>query len=88
MLTDLRDFLRKLDEWHCPSIGEIPFRAIYIEEVWAFDDFDTILPLVTVILLLIVLSCRAVYGDWGIAWNVGCFFATLATIVLMNKTKE
>lgn len=24
---------RKLDEGHCPSLGEIPFRAIYIEEV-------------------------------------------------------
>ncbi|KAM3549242.1 hypothetical protein MY1884_008827 [Beauveria asiatica] len=26
------DVENRLDEWHCPSLGELPFRAIHIEE--------------------------------------------------------
>lgn len=28
------DVENRLDEWHCPSLGELPFRAIHIEAVW------------------------------------------------------
>lgn len=72
------DVVNRLNEWHCPSLGELPFRAIYIEETWIFSDFAVTLPLVAAVLLLVILVCKFLYGDWGIAWNVGCFFATLA----------
>lgn len=70
--------LKRLNTWHCPSLGELPFRAIFIEEGWIFSDFTISLPVVAAGLLLIILGCKFAYGDWGVAWNVGCFFATLA----------
>ena len=83
--TSLRELLQKLDEWHNPSLGEISFRAIYIEDAWVSDELGVALPLVTATILGIVLACKFVYGDWGIAWNVGCFFAALAAIPLGTR---
>lgn len=83
--TSLRELLQKLNEWHNPSLGEISFKAIYIEDAWTFDELGVALPLVMATMLGIVLACKFVYGDWGIAWNVGCFFATLAAIPLRTR---
>lgn len=84
-LVILRDLLQLIDEWNCPSLGMIRFRAILIEETWALDNFGFTFSLVTICILCLVIGCKFAYGDWGIAWNVGCFFATLVTLVLMKR---
>ncbi|CEJ91871.1 hypothetical protein VHEMI07558 [[Torrubiella] hemipterigena] len=53
-----RGVLKRLNTWHCPSLGELPFRAIFIEEGWIFSDFTISLPMVAAGLLLIVLGCK------------------------------
>lgn len=80
--------VNRLDEWHYPSLGELPFRAIFIEENWTFSGFTVTLPLAVAVLLLTILGCKFVYGDWGIAWNVGCFFATLAVAVIKERERS
>ena len=32
-------------------------------------------------LFLTVLGARLLYDDWGVAWNVGCFFVALVALL-------
>lgn len=75
-----RDILSEVRCWHCPSVAELKFRGLMIEEGWDLHSKHIILPLTTTALLLIVVGARLLYGDWGIAWNVGCFFVALVAL--------
>ncbi len=79
-----RDILSKLEGWHCPKLGELQFHALMIDEDWVPNLQQKVLPfMVTVIFLMVVVGAKLVYGDWGTAWNVGCFLVSLATLLWM-----
>jgi hypothetical protein len=78
-----RDILMKLDCWHRPKLGELPFRGLRIEEGWQLDSRHVVLPLAVTGFFLMVTSARLVYGDWGTAWNAGGFLVTLVTLLWM-----
>src|SRR3954449_11636047 len=75
-----RDILSMLEGWHCPKLGELHFRALMIDEGRTPDSQHMVLPLTVAVIFLIVVSARLVFGDWGTAWNVGCFLVALATL--------
>jgi hypothetical protein len=79
-------FLKMLNEWHCPSLGELSFQAIYIHQTVPLSSSVVTICTATMVLLCLVLACWLVHGDWTIAWSVGCFFATLAAILLVNHS--
>ena len=86
MLTDLiitRDIISELESWHCPKLGELEFRGLRIEEGWKSESLHVVLSLTTLIFFLVVVVAKLVYGDWGIAWNVGSFLVALATLLWM-----
>ncbi|KFY29419.1 hypothetical protein V493_02375 [Pseudogymnoascus sp. VKM F-4281 (FW-2241)] len=66
---------------HCPSLGQLVFRGLHIEDGWTFDATipAIFMPLAAVVSILIVLIAWLVYGDWGVAWNVGACFIPLLT---------
>ncbi|KAJ6018492.1 hypothetical protein N7522_001956 [Penicillium canescens] len=74
------DVLGKLNEWHCSELRELRFRGIIISEGWRISAQPMLLSLTVTILLIIVVAAKFTFYDWGTAWNIGCFFATLTTI--------
>jgi len=68
---------------YCPSLGQLVFRGLRIEDGWTFDSTMPIIfmPLAVVASVLIVFFARLIFGDWGVAWNVGaCFVPLLAGV--------
>jgi hypothetical protein len=72
-----RDILRKIKSWHCPALGELKFPGLVIKEGCDLHSQHIALPLIMTVLCLIIFGARLLYGDWSIAWNVGCFFVAL-----------
>lgn len=64
---------------HCPSLGQLVFRGLRIEDDWTFNSaVPTIfMALAVVASALIVLFARLIFGDWAVAWNVGACFVPL-----------
>ena len=61
-----------------------------IREDWKFDSNRLVLPLIATVLTFMVLGAKLIYGDWGIAWNVGSYLVALASllIVIMRDRTE
>lgn len=78
-----RDILSKLERWYCPKLGELQFRALIIDEDRTPGSQYVVLPLTMTVIFLIVVGAKLAYGDWGTAWNVGCFLVALATLFWM-----
>ncbi|KAL3456035.1 hypothetical protein BJX64DRAFT_271353 [Aspergillus heterothallicus] len=74
-----RDLLSALDSWHVPDLRELQFSAIRIEERWRFSP-RLVSASVLLVLLVIIISSRLVYGDWGIAYSAGNFFVALGAV--------
>jgi hypothetical protein len=72
--------IRDQYQWkYCASLGQLVFRGLHIEDGWTFDAIISaiFMPLAAVASMLIVLVAWLIYGDWGVAWNVGaCFVPT------------
>ncbi|GIJ86674.1 hypothetical protein Asppvi_005566 [Aspergillus pseudoviridinutans] len=77
------DVLRRFDEWHCPELGELRFHGVRIQEDWEFSLRNIVLPFVVSLLFVLVVVAKLTFGDWATAWNVGCFFVALATLLWM-----
>jgi hypothetical protein len=62
-----------------PSLGQLVFRGLRIEDGWTFDStMRTIFMVLAVVALaLIVFFARLIFEDWGVAWNVGACFIPL-----------
>ena len=75
--------LRKLDRWHVPDLSEIPFQALLITEGWDLGAQSTVILLTASFFFLLVVFSKIIYNDWGILWNVACFFVSLAGLILM-----
>ncbi|PMD37950.1 hypothetical protein L207DRAFT_431552 [Hyaloscypha variabilis F] len=75
--------LSKLESWHCPKLGELQFRALIIDEDRTRGSQCVVLLLTVVVIFLMVAGAKLAYGDWGTAWNVGCFLVALATLLWM-----
>jgi hypothetical protein len=62
-------------------LGQLVFRGLHIEDSWTFDTTipAIFMPLAAVVSVLIVLVAWLIYGDWGVAWNVGACFIPLLT---------
>jgi len=78
-----RDILSKLESWHCPKLGELQFRALIIDEDRTRGSQRVVLLLTVMVIFLMVVGAKLAYGDWGTAWNVGCFLVALATLLWM-----
>ncbi|GFF40216.1 hypothetical protein IFM61606_06038 [Aspergillus udagawae] len=77
------DILRKFDDLHCPELSELQFRGIRIREDWELSSQHIALPLAVTLLFVMVVVAKLTFGDWATAWNVGCFFVALATLLWM-----
>lgn len=77
-----RDVLAEVHRWHYPSVAELRFRGLLIEDGWGPHLHRMILFLATIVLLLMVVGARFMYGDWGVAWTVGCFIVALAGLCM------
>ena len=75
-----RDILSEVRVWHRPSVGELKFRGMLIQEGWDPPSLHVVLPMTAAALLLTVIGARLAYGDWSIAWNVGSFFIALVAL--------
>jgi hypothetical protein len=78
-----RDLLFELNIEHCPELRSLQFRGLLVDEGWECNRYHIIWPLSVTALLLAVTAARYLYGDWGIAWNVGSFLVALATFSWM-----
>lgn len=72
-----RDILLKMNEWHCPKLRELRFRGIMIREDWKIDSKHIIFSMAVSLLFFMVIAAKFIFGDWGTAWTVGCFFLSL-----------
>ncbi|EPS31198.1 hypothetical protein PDE_06153 [Penicillium oxalicum 114-2] len=63
-----------LYSWHCPELRELEYQAVLLDDNW--EDILRWLagPLTILVPLMTVLIAQYIFGDWGTAWNVGCFF--------------
>jgi hypothetical protein len=75
-----RDLLNKLDRWNRPGLGDLKFRGLIIKEGWDVDSQRKLLPSTIMVLFLVVLAARFLFGDWGVAWTVGSFFVGLVAV--------
>ncbi|KAG4432540.1 hypothetical protein IFR05_011975 [Cadophora sp. M221] len=74
--------IRAQYEWkYRASLGQLVFRGLHIEDGWTFDATTTaiFMLLASVVSILIVPIEWLIYGDWGVAWNVGTCFIPLLT---------
>ncbi len=78
-----RDILRMRNAFYRPELGELEFWGLRVEERWNYDSQCMVLPLFTTLSLLIVGVSRLIYGDWDIAWNVGCYFVGLISVLML-----
>jgi hypothetical protein len=81
-----RNILSKLQFWHCPDLGELPFKALMIDDGLESSSQQVVLLLTVAVCFIIVIGAKLVFGDWGTAWNVGCFLVALATLSRMWVT--
>jgi hypothetical protein len=81
-----RNILSKLQVWHCPDLGELPFKALMIDDGLESSSQQIVLLLTVAVCFIIVIGAKLVFGDWGTAWNVGCFIVALATLSWMWVT--
>ena len=54
-----------------------------ISEGWKIDSQHVVLPLTATVFFPMVVVAKVVYGDWGTAFNAGCFLVGLATLLSM-----
>ncbi|KAH7323088.1 hypothetical protein B0I35DRAFT_427074 [Stachybotrys elegans] len=78
-----RDVLAKLDTWHCPDVGELPFNGLSVDVSWTPHLHYILIPSIVSLLMLLVLGARLVYGDWDIAWAVGSFLIALISFFVV-----
>lgn len=76
-----RDILGEMNEWHCPKLRELRFRGIMIREDWKTDSKHAVFSLAMSLLFFMVIAAKFIFGDWGTAWTVGCFFLSLASFL-------
>ena len=81
-----RNILWKLQAWHRPDFGELPFKALMIDDGLESSSQQIVLLLTVAVCFIIVIGAKLVFGDWGTAWNVGCFIVALATLSWMWGT--
>lgn len=77
--------MEKLDLWHCPSLGELPFRGLLIEEGWLSGASNALMALPVLGCISIVLGSKLIFHDWDTAWTVGGVFVAL-TVLLCGGT--
>ena len=78
-----RDILSKLENWHCPKLGELQFRALIIDEDRKHGSQHVVLLLTMMVIFMLLVGAKLAFGDWGTTWNVGCFLVALATFLWM-----
>jgi ABC-type transport system involved in cytochrome bd biosynthesis fused ATPase/permease subunit len=54
-----------------------------IREDWEFNSQHIVFPLAVTLLFVLVVVSKLTFGDWATAWNIGCFFVALATLLWM-----
>jgi hypothetical protein len=64
-----------------PSLGDIPYRALLVEEGWADGVGHVALFGAVVALLAAVFLSRAVFGSWEVALAAGSFAAAVVGLV-------
>jgi hypothetical protein len=57
-----RDFLSKLQDWHCPKLGELSFRGLMIYEDWEPDSLRVAFSLTVALFFLIIVGAKLAYG--------------------------
>ncbi|KAL2820862.1 hypothetical protein BDW59DRAFT_181387 [Aspergillus cavernicola] len=73
------DILRTLDTWHCPDLRELRFPAVHIRDSWMYSQ-HTALSLILLLLFVLVVASRLLYGDWGTAYTAANFFVSLGAL--------
>lgn len=81
--NDLSELLGLIGVWKRPLLREIEFRGLLIDEGWMLDSKRVAIPVAVTGLFAAVIAARLVYGDWDVAWNVGCFLVGLASLLCM-----
>jgi hypothetical protein len=76
----------KLQAWHCPDFGKLSFKALMIDDGLEPGSQQVVLLLTVAVCFIIVIGAKLVFGDWGTAWNVGCFLVALVTLSCMWVT--
>lgn len=66
--------------WHCPSLVELKFRGLVINEGWTLPKRRISMPLSVTILLVAVIAAKFLFG-WNTAWTVGSYFIALVGFV-------
>ena len=54
-----------------------------IDEVWERDSLCVAVLLTVALVSFMIVGAKLVFGDWGTAWNVGCFVIALVTLLWM-----
>lgn len=73
----LREVLRVFGEWGRPSLYELPFRGLIVEEGWLLPPQYVFLIYVGGIFMLAV-PLRFIFGGWDAAWGAASCLLTLA----------
>lgn len=68
-----------MNEWHCPKLREMKFRGILVQECWDTKAQYILFSLAVSMLFFTLITAKFVFGDWGTAWTVGCFFLALGS---------
>ncbi|RMJ07648.1 hypothetical protein CDV36_012748 [Fusarium kuroshium] len=69
--------LRLCDEWECPSLYELPFEGLMVEEGWLLPSHSIFLVYIGGIFSLVV-PLRFMFGGWDAAWGAASCLLTLA----------
>lgn len=59
-----------------------------ISEGWELDLQHIVLPLAATMFFVMVVGAKLVYGDWGTAWNVGCFDSFLEIVFKVSRVDK
>ncbi|KAM6528904.1 hypothetical protein FALCPG4_009856 [Fusarium falciforme] len=76
-LIPKREVLRLFDEWGRPSLYELPFRGLIVEEGWLLSSQSVFLVYVGGIFMLAV-PLKFIFGGWDAAWGAASCLLTLA----------
>ncbi|KAM5370898.1 hypothetical protein ACJZ2D_008331 [Fusarium nematophilum] len=79
-----RDILGLCNEWRCPSLFEVPFKGLIIDEGWLLSPFSTFILFLGTVFCFTVVS-KFMFGDWGAAWGASACIVAIATLVLTKN---
>ena len=80
--SDLRrDILSKVNEWHCPRMGELDFESLCLDD--ALESRHAVLLSIVALTVLTVPVSKLLFEDWSTVWAFGCFVVALVTFYWM-----